>query len=424
MNRLFIMAAGLAFAATAVAAQPTAIINATVHTVAGPKIENGTVIFENGVITAVGPGLSAPAGATVIDAKGGQVTPGLISSFSRLGLLEVELEATTNDTESSSPLFSAAFDVAPGVQPDSLHIPVTRKRGVTMSISAPDFGKTIFAGQAAMLTLGQGPSFNVAPKVAMFMSVSETGKRIAGGARGIVWNFIRQAFEDARYYERNRDDFDENKARATALTPADLEALLQVLNGTMPLVVDAQRASDIQNVIALANEYKIRVVLLGAREAWKVAADIAKANIPVIVDPTNNLPTRFETIGSSLENAAKLHGAGVKVAITVMGDQMPYNIRNLSHYAGLAVANGVPFDAALAAVTRAPAEIWGIGDTHGSLEKGKAADVVIWDGDPLELTSAPTHVFIKGTAQNLETRQDKLRERYKNVGAPNQLGYR
>ena len=169
---------------------------------------------------------------------------------------------------------------------------------------------------------------------------------------------------------------------------------------------------------------KSKVILIGAREAWKVAADIAKANIPVIVDPTNNLPTRFETLGSTLENAAKLHAAGVKVAVAVMGDQMPYNIRNLSHYAGLAVANGLPFDVALAAITRTPAEIWGLADKHGTLAQGKAADVVIWDGDPLELTSAPTHVFINGVAQNLETRQDKLRERYKNIGVPNQLGYR
>ena len=258
MNRLFILATGFAFSASAVMAAPTAIINATVHTAAGPKIENGTVVFDNGVITALGAGLSAPAGATVIDAKGGQVTPGLISSFSHLGLLEVELEGTTNDTESSSELFSAAFDVAPGVQPDSLHIPITRKRGVTTSITAPDFGKTVFAGQAALLTLGEGATFNVVPKVAMFMSVSETGKKIAGGSRGVVWNYIRQAFDDARYFERNRGDFDENKARKTALTRADLDALLLVLNGKMPLVVDAQRMSDIQNVIAMANEYKIK----------------------------------------------------------------------------------------------------------------------------------------------------------------------
>lgn len=425
MRTSVILALAVPFAfATAATAAPTAIINATVHTVSGAKIPNGTVIFDNGVITAVGAGLSAPAGATVIDAKGGQVTPGLISSYSYVGILDIELERTTNETESENPLFSAAFDVAPGVNPKANMIAITRKRGVTQAIAAPDYGKTIFAGQGAMLTLGDGPQFAVVPKIGMFMNVSETGKRLAGGSRGAVWTFIRQVFEDVRYFERNRNDFDENKARATALTRLDLEALVPVLIGKMPLVVEAHRAADIQNVIKMAAEYKLKVILVGAREGWKVAGEIAKANIPVIIDPTNNLPARFDMLGSTLENAAKMHAAGVKLAFAVMGDQIAYNARSLSYYAGLAAANGMPWDAALAAITKNPAEIWGMGSKHGTLEAGKIADVVIWDGDPLEVTSEPSHVFIGGAAQNMITRQDLLRERYKNVGVPNQLGYR
>ncbi|MBL8643880.1 MAG: amidohydrolase family protein, partial [Rhodospirillaceae bacterium] len=384
------LALPLAFAVPAYAA-PTAIINATVHTVSGAKIPNGTVIFDNGAITAVGAGLAVPSGATVIDAKGGQVTPGLISSFSRLGVMEIELEKSTDDSEADTPLFSAAFDVAPAVNPYSSMIKVTRKRGVTHAVTMPDFGKTIFAGQAAMLSLGERATFSVTPKVAMLMTVSETGKRLAGGSRGAVWTYLRQAFDDARYYERNRGDFDENKARATALTRIDLEALLPVLNGKMPLVVDAQRAADIQAVIKMAADYKLKVILIGAREAWKVAGEIAKAGIPVILDPTNNLPSRFDTQGATLENVAKLHAAGVKIAITVMGGEEAYNVRNMSYYAGIAAGNGVPPDAALAAITKNPAEIWGLAKL-GTLEPGKDADVVIWDGDPLELTSAPTQV--------------------------------
>ncbi len=425
MKTSFVLAVAFStsFAVSALAA-PTAIINATVYPVSGPKIANGTVIFDNGVITGVGAGLAPPSGATVIDAKGQQVTPGLINSFSRVGILEIELEKSTNETEANSPLFSAAFDVAPGVNPYANMIGITRKRGVTQAIAAPDFGKTIFAGQGALLTLGDGAQFNVVPKVAMFMTVGETAKSLGGGSRGAVWTLIRQAFEDARFFERNRSDFDENKARSTSLTRMDLEALLPVLNGKMPLVVDVHRASDIQNVLKMAAEYKLKVIIVGAREGWKVAAEIANANIPVILDPTNNLPSGFEKLGSTLENAAKLHAAGVKVAFAVMGDQLAYNARSLSYYAGLAAANGLPWDASLSAITKSPAEIWGIADKHGSLEAGKLADVVIWDGDPLEVTSAPTQVFIKGTAQNLTTRQDLLRERYKNVGVPNQLGYR
>jgi imidazolonepropionase-like amidohydrolase len=426
MNTWYVRA-GLVVAALGISpalGAPTAIVNGTVHTMAGEVVSNGTVVFDNGVITAVGAGLAAPAGATVIDAKAANVTPGLINSYSRVGILEIELVKSTDDTEADTALFSAAFDVAPGVNPASAMIPITRVKGVTRAIAAPDFGKTNFAGQGALLTLGEGAAFAVQPKVAMYMTVGETGKRLAGGARGAVWTFVRQAFADARYYERNKSDFDENRARETALTRLDLEALLPVLNGKMPLVVDAHRASDIQAVIAMAAEYKLKVVLIGAREGWKVAGEIAKAGIPVVLDPTNNLPGRFEGLGSTLDNAARLHVAGVKVALAVMGDQVAYNARNLAYYGGLAVQNGLPHEAALAAITKTPAEIWGIAGATGTLERGKDADVVIWDNDPLEAGAAPTHVFIKGQAQSLETRQTKLRDRYRNLGAPSELGYR
>jgi imidazolonepropionase-like amidohydrolase len=410
------------FASSVAGAAPVAITNATLHTISGAVIPNGTLVFDNGKIISVGAGLSAPAGATVIDAKGQPVTPGLINSFTRLGVLEVEQIKSTDDSDADSPFFSAGFDVAPGINPRSPMLPIARTGGLTRAITAPDYAKSIFAGQGAMLTLGEGAAFNVTPKVAMFMTVSDTGKRLGGGSRGAVWTFLRQAFADARYLERNRADFDDNRARATVLPRMDLEALLPVLNGTMPLVVDAQRAADISAVIAMASEYKLRVILTGAREGWAVASDIARAKIPVILDPTNNLPTRFDTMGSSLENAAKLHAAGVKIAFAVMGDQLFQNVRNLGIYAGIAAANGLPKDAALAAITKNPAEIWG--QPAGVLEVGKAADVVLWDGDPLEATSAPTRAFIAGQEQSLETRQAKLRERYRNLAAPAELGYR
>jgi imidazolonepropionase-like amidohydrolase len=413
--------AALGLAAPAAAA-PVAITNATVHTVAAGVIADGTVVFDGGVITAVGAGLAPPAGATVIDAQGKPVTPGLIASFSRLGLLEVELVKSTDDTEADTPLFSAAFDVAPGINPRAPMLAITRAGGVTRAVTAPEYGKTLFAGQGAIISLGAGPAFSVAPRAAMFMSVSETGKRLMGGARGAVWTFLRQAFADARYYERHSADFDDNRARATVLPRLDLEALLPVLNGKTPLVVDAHRAADIEAALAMAREYKLKMMLLGAREAWLVADKIAAAGVPVIVDPTNNLPSRFDAINASLENAAKLHAAGAKVILAVMGDQVSYNVRNLAYYAGIAAGNGLPRDAALAAVTRVPAEAWGL--NAGTLAPGKIADVVIWDGDPLEATSAPTRVFVAGQEQSLETRQSKLRERYRNIGVPQDLGYR
>ena len=256
----------------------------------------------------------------------------------------------------------------------------------------------------------------------MFMTVSETGKRLGGGSRGAQWTFLRQAFADARFYERNKSNFDNGNARETVLPRLDLEALLPVLNGKLPLVVDARSSTDIRSALGMAAEYKLKIILIGAQEGWMVATEIAKAGVAVILDPTNNLPTRFDSLNSTLDNAAKLQAAGVKVAYAVLGEQVAYNPRNLAQYAGIAVANGVARDAALAAVTKTPADMWGI--PAGALEPGKIADVVVWDGDPLEVTSAPTKVFIAGREQNLETRQTKLRDRYRNLSAPAELGYR
>lgn len=428
MKTLALLAAFLASAAAPLAAQaaPTAIVNGTVHTIAGGGvIKNGTVIIDDGRIIAIGAGLAAPAGANVIDAKGAPVTPGFMNSFTRLGLLEIEQYRSTNDTEVDNAPFAAAFDVAPGLNPRSVAIPITRAKGVTRAVSAPDFGSSMFAGQGAVITLGDGDAFTVQAKAAMFVSLGGAAKTRAGGARGAAVTTFREALADARFYDRNRADFDDNRARATIVPRLDLEALIPVMQGRQLLAVDAHRASDIRNVIALAAEYKLNVVLIGAREAWQVADELAKAKIPVVIDPTNNLPNQFESLGSTLENAARLNAAGITVAFMTTGDQLAHNPRDLAQFAGNAVANGMPWDAALAAVTRNPAVIWGISERYGTLETGKDADVVVWDGDPLEVTSTPAHVFVLGKAVDLATRQTKLRDRYRDltrVEPP--LGYR
>lgn len=418
--------AGLMLLAAPAAAAPVAVVNGTVHTMgAAGIVTNGTVVFDQGRIVAVGAGIAAPAGATVIDAKGAPVTPGLMNSFTRLGLVEIEQIRQTDDSDARDAAFSAAFDVTPGLLPDSLNIQVTRVKGVTRAVTAPDFGKTMFAGLGAVLSLGDGETFTVRPRVAMFAALGETGKRLAGGSRGAAVGFLRQALDDARYYARNRADFDDNRARATVLPRADLEALVPVAEGKLPLVIDVRRASDIRTALALAAEQKLRIILVGAQEAWQVAGEIAAAGVPVIIDPSNNLPNRFESMGATLENAARLHAAGVKLLFMAGSDQMVNNARNVRQMAGIAVANGLPHDAALAALTVNPAAVWGLADRYGTLEPGKDADVVVWDGDPLEVTAAPTHVFVMGRAVSLVTRQTRLRDRYRSLApaaAPN--GYR
>jgi imidazolonepropionase-like amidohydrolase len=398
-----------------------------VHTV-GPAgtLQGGTVVIEDGIITAVGIDVRVPEDATIIDAGGAPVTPGLMNAFSYLGLMEVSGERSTVDVANRNEQFSAAFDVSYGLNPESVLIPVTRVKGITRTVSAPDAGDNIFAGQGAILALGEDGAFSVKPRAAQFMALGSWGARLAGGARGATWVFLRQAFTDALYFRENRRDFRDGETRETVLPPIDLEALLPVLDGSVPLAVWVHRASDIRQVIALSEDFDLRIILLGAQEAWKIADEIAEAGIAVVADARDNLPSSFESLAANFENVPKLAAAGVKVAFMASGNELPHNARNVTQIAGIAAANGLPWNDALAALTRYPAEMWGIADRYGTLEKGKAADVVVWSGDPLELASVPTRVFINGAAVDLnDTRQVLLRDRYRDLDSKEPpLGYR
>ncbi|PXA75347.1 amidohydrolase, partial [Caulobacter sp. D4A] len=209
---------------------------------------------------------------------------------------------------------------------------------------------------------------------------------------------------------RNRAAFEQGATRAYGLSRLDLEALVPVVQGKTPLLIRAHRASDIRLALKLAAEEKIRIVLEGAEEGWIVAPEIARAGVPVIVDTQADLPDSFETLGSRLDNAARLNAAGVTVAIN--GARDFNNLRQERLNAGLAVANGLPYPAALAAITLTPAKIWGMADKIGSLDVGKTADLVLWTGDPLETTTWANKVFIGGVEQPADSRQTQLRDRY------------
>jgi imidazolonepropionase-like amidohydrolase len=198
---------------------------------------------------------------------------------------------------------------------------------------------------------------------------------------------------------------------ARLLTPGGRQALLGFIDGAGAIVFDVDRASDIHQVIAFAQREKLRVAIKGGTEAWRVASELASARIPVILNPLNDLPANFDSVGATLENAARLNRAGVRIAFT-FDDPAPHNIRRLRQAAGIAVAHGLPWEAALAALTRNPAEIFGVAAGHGSLERGRPADLVLWSGDPLEVTTLADRVFIEGAAQAMRSRQTELRDRY------------
>jgi imidazolonepropionase-like amidohydrolase len=397
----------------AAAGETLAITGATVHTM-GPAgtLRGATVVIAGGRIQAVGNGISVPAGARRIDAAGKVVTPGLFDSLTRLGLVEVNQVDDTEDATNEDPQLSAAFDVAGGINSRSMLLAINRVEGITRAITAPAAGKSLFLGQGAVIHLGGGPLPVVRRAVAQFVVLGETGARLAGGTRGGAVIRLREALRDALDYDANRAAYDRAQRRPYSLPRLDLEALLPVARGERPLVVQVNRASDIEAVLALARELKLRLILADAEEAWEVADAIAAARVPVVINPLSNLPQSFETLGATLENAARLSRAGVTLAFA-SGDS--HNSRNLRQAAGNAAAYGLPREAALAAMTANPARIWGL-DDYGTLEAGKDADVVIWDGDPLEVTSAAEHVFIRGVEMPNDSRQLRLRDRYRPRG--------
>ena len=411
---------GVALAAltTPAAGETIAITNAHIYTM-GPagEIASGVVVVSGGRITAVGKAAPVPAGARIIDAQGGVVTPGLVASNTPLSTVEVaEGVAETNDNATASDRLSAAFDVKYAVNPDSVLIPIARLGGITDAVVTPTLNERrprkdmIFAGQAAVIHLGRGPDLVEKTPAGMVLVMGEDGARAAGGSRAAEFVLLRAMLEDVRAYAANRANYGLGRSRPYDLSREDLEALIPVVEGREPLMVSVHRAADIRQVLALAREQKLKLILEGAEEGWRVAPEIAAARVPVLLDGAADLPATFDMIGATLENAARLNAAGVVVGIE--NPPIYEGGRTPRIDAGRAVAHGLPFGAALAAITINPARIWGVADRIGSLEPGKDADIVVWSGDPLEPLSAPTAILIKGVEQPLRSRDLDLRDRY------------
>jgi imidazolonepropionase-like amidohydrolase len=413
-KRFLAAAAAAALAAAPASAQTIAITGGTVHPISGPAIPNGTVIIQNGRITAVGAGIAIPSGARRIDATGKIVTPGLIESSTNMALVEVDAVGTTNDFrfQPNEDQVAAAFEVADGINPRSMVIPVTRIAGVTTVVSRPTGGLISGQGLAFDLIGDNIAEMEIRSPIAMFGSVSENEHQAGGGTRGGVFMRLREVLEDARAWARNPQAYERGETREFSVSRLDLAALQPVLRGEMPLVVEAHRASDIQTVLRVADEYDLKVIITGGTEAWMVADDLVRARVPVLVKVLRNLPENFESLGARYDNAALLRRAGVQVAITTGETFKAFNIRQ---EAGNAVAYGLPYEEALRAITLYPAQIYGMADRYGTLEAGKVANVVVWSGDPLELLTDVEHVFIRGQEVPLVSRETLLRDRYMNL---------
>lgn len=411
----------------------------------------GTVLIRDGRIAAAGPNVAVPSGATVIDATGKWVTPGIVAGFSRLGLSEVDLSVggSRDDQAETSP-FSAAIDIAPAVNPLASTIAVNRADGITRAIVAPNSSKSIFAGQGAIIDTGADMDPVMSGRHFQFVQFGEAGAQSGGGSRASTHVLFRSALNEAAELDRfaspiataGRGRLDErrrpvirnpNESRIYSgearrsedvlLTRFDAAALVPVLRGRQYLLVHVERASDILHVLDLKREFpSLKLVLVGASEGWTVADRIAAARVPVIASALNDLPSSFERLAATQSNVGRMRLAGVDVSIGMINDDDTRNLFMQRQYAGNLVAlgdvpgaTGVGWGEALAMITSRSAEAIGLGREIGSLLPGRRADVVIWSGDPLEGASAAEAVYIDGVPQPLETHQTRLRDRYRDL---------
>ena len=406
-------------------------------------IDGGTVVIRNGRVVAAGADVAVPGDATVVDARGKWVTPGIVAGFSRVGLLEVDAVDATNDVQANNSPFSAAIDVTPAINPQASTIAISRAAGVTRAVVSPATGRSIFAGQGAVIDLGGDMDPITRARAFQYIELGEDGANEAGGSRAAAHTLLRNALREARDLrlpiagggarqpaaDAPIEDISENpyvlpdarRSDDVLLTRFDAAALVPVLQGRQLLLVHVERASDILQTLALKREFpRLRLVLVGAAEGWRVADRIAAAGVPVIANALTDLPGSFEQLAATQSNIGRMRAAGVSVAIGMLNEDEARQVRVSTQFAGNLVGigrvpghTGLSWNEAFAAISSRPAEAIGLGDQIGSLRPGRRADVVIWDGDPLELSSGVDAVWIDGVQQNLENRQTRLRERYR-----------
>jgi imidazolonepropionase-like amidohydrolase len=405
----------IAFATTSAVAQPAAdvlIHDANVHTVTSAGVlEHADVLIHAGKIAEVSArGIKAPQGAVVVEANGRPLTPGLFAGLSHIGIEEISAESSTVDAsvDFKSPSWDQKwrpeFDVTLAFNPRSAVIPVTRIEGLTWTVLEPESHESIVSGQGSAVEfdgkLEEGSKAALSGSRSLFVHLGSDAGTHSGGSRAAQYMLLDQAFAEAHATG--------SAGEGALLHAAGRSALASYLSGGR-IVVDVERAADILALLSFAERNHFKPVIAGGSEAWLVADALARAHVPVILNALQDLPKQFDQLGSRLDNAARLQQAGVLIAFS-SGDT--HNARTVRQLAGNAVAHGLSWDAALAAVTANPAQIFGLGGSRGRIEKGDVADLVLWNGDPLEVTSAADQVWIDGRAIEMRSRQTELRDRY------------
>ncbi|WP_444997703.1 amidohydrolase family protein [Aliikangiella sp. IMCC44359] len=420
-NRLLAVALGLSCAiGFSVSAEDYLIKNATVYTSTAKGIlSQADVLIKNDKIVSVMQGITVSEGSKVIDAKGRYLTPGLANASTNIGLVEIGAVSSTVDSSTKHKGFGASFNIAPAINFSSTLIPQNRINGLTRAVVWPRSGQSIFAGQGAVIALHSSLEQGLLKEKALQVaSYGTQGARKSGGSRAAALQLLEQTLADARYLRKNEKRYLPGFKWEFSQSIADLKALYPILDRKIPLIISANRSDDILKLIKLAQKYNFRLVISGGGEAWVVGKQLAEAKVPVIIDPIQNLP-QFDSLSIRLDAAARLYNEGVKLLFTGGGSHNGYLVRQS---AGSAVANGLPKSAAIEAMTINVADVFGIKD-YGQIKAGMDADIVGWDGDPLDVTSNPDFVFIQGQRQPLVSRATRLRDRYWELKGNHQQAY-
>ncbi len=427
------LSAAFALTASAQEDEVYAIRGARIHTLAGPAIENGTIVIRNGRIADVGENLAVPSGVKVIEADGLDVYPGLFDSVTHLGLSEVGAVAATVDTTELGE-FNPQLKAITAVHPASELIPVARANGITHAVAAPGGGgrggpSFGIPGQASLYHL-EGwtvEEMAIAPSIGMMLGwptkQTTTFDPATFSRRERLFKQVKKEYDErvaelsewmtaARHYAQAREKGDASRFEKDE----KLEALARVVSGELPVLIRADDADTIRDAIDFATENGLRMILAGGAEAYQVKELLAEKGIPVILGPTQAVPREEDDpYDRAYSNAGELHAAGVKIAFATFGAA---NSRTLPFEAGMAVGYGLPKEEGLRAVTVNPAEILGMGQELGTIEEGKVANLIVTDGDPLEIRTEVKHVLIKGEPVDLTNKHLELYEKYRSRPLP------
>ncbi len=394
--------ASLAMFTIAAQAQTILIRGATVHTMdKGGTLENTDVLIANGKVQKIGKNLPVPQNdVLVFNAEGKPLTPGFFAGITGIGISEVSAVKGTADASLALKEMHPEFNVTLAYNPNSSLIPVTRIEGFSFTLLGAGAMGSIFGGQGRMVELNGGYQSFIGSSV-LFINVGSDASGLSGDSRAGQWMLLNQAMQEA-VKPPAADD-------ARLLTPAGRNTLSAFSKYSGKTVFNVDRASDILAVLRFAKYHSLNPVISGGAEAWMVATQLADANVPVVLNPLADLPRSFDRLGSRLDNAALLEAAGVTIAISGAGS---HNARRQRQLAGNAVSYGLPHEAGIAALTSNPASIFGSTDDQGIIKRGKSANLVLWSGDPLEVTSVAEKVVINGRLIPMVSRQTKLRDRY------------